>query len=133
MWVEGEMVNMEDIVINDELMDRRKKRKEMNIENGVMRMRRKIERSDERWEISKEGMKKLMGSKMEEFEKRDEERKEKDEEDNMIEDIDEILESKDEMMEGIEEKRRKKKEVKREKIIYDEEWEEEERLKEWRD
>ncbi len=61
MWLEGELVHMEDLVLHDALMDSRMPSHALTIAHAVLRMRRQIAGRSESWALSSAGIQQLLG------------------------------------------------------------------------
>ncbi|MEI5680691.1 RHE_PE00001 family protein [Mesorhizobium sp. CCNWLW179-1] len=61
MWVAGELVHLEDLVLHDAQMDVRAPSHELVIANRIVRARRRISRHDPGWTISRSGIMALAG------------------------------------------------------------------------
>lgn len=62
MWVAGELVHVEDLVLHDAHMDTRTPSHELTIAHGVLRARRRIWTGDASWSLSAAGLAVLAGS-----------------------------------------------------------------------
>lgn len=61
MWVGGELVHLEDLVLHDAQMDIRAPSHELVIAHRIVRARRRVSRNDPGWAISRSGMMALAG------------------------------------------------------------------------
>lgn len=61
MWVAGELVHIEDLVLHDARMDVRAPTHELTIAHGILRARRRIAGSDPGWAVSDAGVAALTG------------------------------------------------------------------------
>ncbi|MCL6652831.1 RHE_PE00001 family protein [Agrobacterium rubi] len=61
LWVDGELVHIEDLVLHDAHMDIRAPTHEMGIANRILRARRQIFGNDPRWALSPSGLSRLRG------------------------------------------------------------------------
>lgn len=61
MWVAGELVHLEDLVLHDAHMDIRAPSHELVIAHRIIRARRRVSRNDPGWAVSRSGIKALAG------------------------------------------------------------------------
>lgn len=61
MWVAGELVHLEDLVLHDEQMDVRAPSHELVIAHRIVRARRRVSRNDPGWAVSRSGIMALAG------------------------------------------------------------------------
>src|SRR5690606_36443371 len=61
MWVAGELVHLEDLVLHDAQMDVRAPSHELVIAHRIVRARRRISRNDPGWAVSRSGIMALAG------------------------------------------------------------------------
>lgn len=61
MWVGGELVHLEDLVLHDAQMDIRAPSHELVIAHRIVRARRRVSRSDPGWAVSRSGIMALAG------------------------------------------------------------------------
>lgn len=61
MWVGGELVHVEDLVLHDERMDARAPTHELTIAHGILRARRRIAGNEAGWAVSDPGIGALTG------------------------------------------------------------------------
>lgn len=61
LWVEGELVHLDDLVFHDAEMDQRTPTHELTRAHGVLRKRRRILSQDRDWAFSHEGLRELTG------------------------------------------------------------------------
>jgi len=61
MWLEGELVHMEDLVLHDALMDNRMPSHALTIAHAVLRMRRQIAGKSADWALGPAGIQQLLG------------------------------------------------------------------------
>lgn len=61
LWVEGELVHLEDLVFHDAEMDQRPPTRELTRAHTVLRRRRRILSQARAWALSREGMRELTG------------------------------------------------------------------------
>lgn len=62
MWVSGELVHVEDMVLHDAYMDIRAPTHELTIAHSILRTRRRIAASEPGWALSEQGLAALTGS-----------------------------------------------------------------------
>lgn len=65
LWVAGELVHVEDLVLHDAHMDSRAPSHELTIAHSILRTRRRIETADPGWALSPTGMSVLTASSLE--------------------------------------------------------------------
>ena len=65
LWVAGELVHIEDLVLHDAHMDSRAPSHELTIAHSVLRTRRRIETADPGWALSPAGLSVLTASTLE--------------------------------------------------------------------
>ncbi|MDR6664990.1 hypothetical protein J2X71_001248 [Rhizobium sp. 1399] len=65
LWVAGELVHVEDLVLHDAHMDSRAPSHELTIAHSVLRVRRRIETADPGWALSPAGLSVLTASTLE--------------------------------------------------------------------
>ena len=61
MWVAGELVHLEDLVLHDAQMDIRAPSHELIIAHRIVRVRRRVSRNDPGWAVSRSGIMALAG------------------------------------------------------------------------
>ncbi|WJS05572.1 RHE_PE00001 family protein [Roseibium aggregatum] len=61
MWVAGELVHLEDLVLHDARMDVRAPSHELVVAHRIVRARRRVSRSDPGWAVSRSGIMALAG------------------------------------------------------------------------
>ncbi|WP_298822751.1 hypothetical protein [uncultured Roseibium sp.] len=61
MWVAGELVHLEDLVLHDAQMDIRAPSHELVIAHRIVRARRRVARNDPGWAVSRSGIMALAG------------------------------------------------------------------------
>lgn len=135
MWLEGELVHLEDLVLHDALMDNHTPSHALTVAHSVLRMRRQIAGRAANWALSPAGMRQLLGR---DFAIRAEETKDYDEPaegeaDPLLEDVDALLARTDALLKGIVTEKREVRPAAQDQLLYDDDWNEEERLQEWRD
>lgn len=135
VWLEGDLVHLEDLVLHDALMDNRTPSHAITIAHAVVRMRRQITSRKSDWALSQSGMQQLLGRNFElsnqEF-RTDSDRLE-DEVDPLLDDIDALLARTDLLLSGGAAEKRKRVNIDTQALLMDEDWDEEARLQEWRD
>ncbi|MCV0427245.1 MAG: DUF1612 and helix-turn-helix domain-containing protein [Roseibium sp.] len=148
LWIDGELVHLEDLVLHDASRDIRSPTHELTIAHAVLRARRKILRFSGGWALSPEGFAALRGAESL-LENEDEEGRgngvamplnpqietEGNEVDPLAQDLaalDAVLERSTAILSGAPAPQRETPK-KRAEIVYDPEWGEEDRLAEWRE
>lgn len=151
LWIEGELIHVEDLVLHDAHMDIRAPTHELTRAHAVLRARRQIFGNKPGWAIGREGMRQLRGrsaktneaatastsvegegtATLEEPEPFD------DEESNeqLAEEfaaIDAVLQRSRAVLDGLEVAPKPAPTAERDSLIYDLDWNEDERLAEWR-
>ncbi|GLU25693.1 MULTISPECIES: RHE_PE00001 family protein [Brucella/Ochrobactrum group] len=133
MWLEGELVHLEDLVLHDALMDTRTPSHALTIAHSVLRLRRQIVGRAPGWAFTTTGIQQLLGRNIEvrEEEKRDYSEVADGEADPLLDDIDALLARTDALLKGV--VKEKPKPVEAEALLYDDDWDEDARLQQWRD
>lgn len=135
MWLEGELVHLDDLVLHDALMDTRMPSHALTIAHSVLRLRRQIAGRSAGWALSNAGIQQLLGRNIdiqaEAMKQYDE--PEEGESDALLNDIDAILARTDALLKGIVQEKPKSQPVEMDQLLNDEDWNEDERLQEWRD
>ncbi|MBA8837913.1 RHE_PE00001 family protein [Ochrobactrum sp. RH2CCR150] len=136
MWLEGELVHLEDLVLHDALMDSRTPSHALTVAHAVLRMRRQIASRAAGWAMSPVGMRQLLGLNPDIAETPEPEPSilsDDDDSDPLLDDIDALLARTDALLKGVTSEARKPKPLPRDTLIYEDDWDEAERLQEWRD
>ncbi|MCJ8507390.1 DUF1612 and helix-turn-helix domain-containing protein [Rhizobium lemnae] len=134
MWIDGELVHLEDLVLHDVAQDSRAPSHELTIANNVLRQRRRIVANKADWALTTSGIASLRGKSIAEETPRlqlksvivDDDR-EPDDLDSSIAAMDALLTKSEAVLHDI----RFTKAPSKESLVYDEDWDEEERLSEW--
>ncbi|KAA0692537.1 DUF1612 domain-containing protein [Neorhizobium sp. P12A] len=151
LWVGGELVHVEDLVLHDAHMDARAPTHELTIAHAVLRARRRLWNAEPAWGISPAGIAAIRGGaegaddvvvprppSLQTAEDAGEIGDEDEEEDSLaaeFAEIDAILARSERALEagaGISESRSAATDVDPLGLVHDEEWDEEERLQAWR-
>ncbi|WP_343315903.1 RHE_PE00001 family protein [Brucella sp. BE17] len=138
MWLDGELVHLEDLVLHDALMDSRTPSHALTLAHAVLRMRRQIAGRRANWAMSDTGLSQLLGidpttpvaPEPEPYIASSEEGDPLAVGDPLLDDIDALLARTDALLTG--KVAARKQEPARASLIYEDGWEEDERLKEWR-
>nr|WP_189524197.1 MULTISPECIES: RHE_PE00001 family protein [unclassified Mesorhizobium] len=150
LWLEGELVHLEDLVLHDAHMDIRTPTHELTRAHAVLRTRRRIFAQKPDWALSRGGFLALTGrgGAMAAEQKNREREGEwagassveadgRDDEDDLLAEefaeIDAVLARSSTVLSGAEVPARTQRSEERPDLIYDLDWNEEERLAEWRD
>ncbi|MBQ0707620.1 MULTISPECIES: RHE_PE00001 family protein [unclassified Ochrobactrum] len=134
MWLEGELVHLEDLVLHDALMDSRMPSHALTVAHAVLRMRRLIAGKSADWALGPAGIHQLLGRSIEVASSEIEPRGTSDEEfDPLLNDIDNLLARTGALLEGMVPGKSTPEMTARDTLLYDDDWDEEARLQEWRD
>ncbi|MBR7652315.1 DUF1612 and helix-turn-helix domain-containing protein [Brucella oryzae] len=135
MWLEGELVHMEDLVLHDALMDSRMPSHALTIAHAVLRMRRQIAGRSPDWALGLTGIQRLLGRAVDTTSLTEIEpsRAIDDDVDPLLNDIDGLLARTDALLKGAVTDKAKLNTTARDALLYDNDWDEEARLQEWRD
>jgi hypothetical protein len=146
MWVAGELVHLEDLVLHDAQMDIRAPSHELVIAHRIVRARRRVSRNDPGWAVSRSGIMALAGVVEEiSVEAEPDDRGEKGLELDLVGDatpspelaeIDEVLARTQWLVDGnagVEQRKREPEISVGELLIRDPDWDEGERIGEWLD
>lgn len=135
MWLEGELVHLEDIVLHDALMDSRTPSHALTIAHSVLRLRRQIFSRAPGWALSPAGMQQLLGRNIDvrSEDTRDYSQLDEDDNDPLLDDVDALLARTDALLKGIVKEQPKPQSVETDSLLYDDDWDEDTRLQEWRD
>ena len=150
LWLEGELVHIEDLVLHDAHMDIRTPTHELTRAHAVLRTRRRIFSQKLDWALGREGLRELTGrggamsaaaQKNREGEGAEARAVEADGRDDAEDDllaeefaeIDAVLARSSKLLSGADVPARTPRADERPDLIYDLDWNEEERMAEWRD
>ncbi len=148
LWVQGELVHIEDLVLHDARMDIRAPTHELTRAHSMLRTRRKIFANRPDWALGRDGMRQLAGSGAIEEEpdagfRGGEGNVGVESLDGFDDDepasrlvsefatIDAVLERSSAVLDGLETKSRAPSTSERDSLVYDRDWNEGERLSEW--
>ncbi|MBL0373767.1 DUF1612 and helix-turn-helix domain-containing protein [Rhizobium sp. KVB221] len=147
LWLDGELVNLEDLVLHDVHMDVRAPTHELVIAHAVLRTRRQIAAREPAWALSSSGLAELRGRRSEEMsapEQKDvsglKRAAVQSPEGNDIVDaldaelaaIDAVIARSQAVLDGAARPSSHPKATSSEDLIYDQDWDEDERLAAWR-
>lgn len=151
LWLEGELVHLEDLVLHDAHMDIRTPTHELTRAHAVLRTRRQIFSNPPDWALGREGLRQLTGRGMPAAKPADGregeggdaladsmEPDDAESEEAMLTDefaaIDAVLERSRAVLDGVAVARPARPEAapERDPLVYDPDWDEEARLEEWR-
>ncbi|MCH4542540.1 hypothetical protein DK867_03350 [Ochrobactrum sp. POC9] len=134
MWLEAELVHMEDLVLHDALMDSRMPSHALTIAHAVLRMRRQIAGRSADWALGPIGIQQLLGRTVDTTPPEIEPSEGTDDEVNpLFDDIDNLLARTDALLKGGVPGKSKPETTARDTLLYDDDWDEDARLQEWRD
>jgi len=149
LWIEGELVHLEDLVLHDSHMDIRTPTHELTRAHAVLRVRRQILGNKPGWALSRVGLRQLTGRgtvapTVEESREGEAASSEEDagevaaatEQDALAQEfaaIDVVLARSTKVLAGIEAGPRTPTADERPSLVYDLDWDEDERLGEWQD
>lgn len=141
MWLEGELVHLEDLVLHDALMDTRLPSHALTVAHSILRLRRQITSRAATWALSRAGMQHLLGQDIDLTEKPTSPSSEPDgndlrEADPLLQDIDALLAHTDALLAGSARPEKVNKPAvkprrERDGLIYEDDWDEQERLQQW--
>lgn len=152
LWLEGELVHVEDLVLHDARMDIRTPTHELTRAHAVLRTRRQIFANKPQWALSRDGILALRGrgadkanglvedanSREGEGAYLEEDSRDDEESDDLLSEefaaIDAVLKRSGRILDGIEASsgKRKPPAAERDFLVYDLDWNEDERFCEWR-
>ncbi|WP_273728611.1 RHE_PE00001 family protein [Brucella gallinifaecis] len=133
MWLEGELVHLEDLVLHDAVMDTRMPSHALTIAHSVLRLRRQIATRAASWALSNSGMQQLLGRNVDIAVEEVKQYQEPEEggSDPLMDDIDALLARTDALLKGIVQEKAKPRTVQIDPLLDDEDWNEDERLQQW--
>ncbi|MFC4626257.1 RHE_PE00001 family protein [Daeguia caeni] len=138
MWLDGELVHLEDLVLHDAMMDLRTPSHALTLAHAVLRMRRQIAGRPADWALSAAGIRHLLGLQGEAAAQAEPEAGNQDsqaDETALYQDIDALLARTDAILKGLAEPRPRREMAQpmadRNDVFVDEDQDEDARLKEW--
>ncbi|WP_320197544.1 RHE_PE00001 family protein [Agrobacterium sp. rho-13.3] len=138
LWVDGELVHIEDLVLHDAHMDIRAPTHEMTIANQILRTRRQIIGNEPKWALSTAGLSRLRGdeTKAEKMVTSQVTISDPDDDDAPLSDelseIDKLIARSSATLDSIATEQRHSQSSNTDTIIRDPDWNEDERLDAWR-
>ncbi|MFD1198714.1 RHE_PE00001 family protein [Brucella gallinifaecis] len=135
MWLEGELVHLEDLVLHDALMNTHMPSHALTIAHSMLRLRRQIAGHAAEWALSSAGMQHLLGRSVD-FQAeaaRQYDEPEEGEADPLLDDVDALLARTDALLKGLVPTKPKPQHIEVDALLADDDWNEDERLQEWRD
>ncbi|MFQ0815209.1 hypothetical protein AVM02_01580 [Brucella anthropi] len=134
MWLEGELVHMEDLVLHDALMDSRMPSHALTIAHATLRMRRQIAGRHADWALGPAGLRRLLGGAADTTPSAIEASEAvEDGGDPLLDDIDNLLARTDALLKGAAADKSRRQTAARDALLYDDDWDEDARLQEWQD
>lgn len=140
MWLEGELIHLEDLVLHDALMDSRTPSHALTVGHAVVRLRRQIMGRAPGWALSPAGIQQLLGRNFHVEAPAIEERAEpesNEEADSLFNDVDALLARTDALLKGAVKStpasNSRTTPAEMDSLLYDEDWDEQERLQEWQE
>jgi len=123
MWLEAELVHMEDLVLHDALMDSRMPSHALTIAHAVLRMRRQIAGRSADWALGPIGIQQLLGRTVDTTPPEIEPSEGTDDEVNpLFDDIDNLLARTDALLKGGVPGKSKPETTARDTLLYDDDW-----------
>ncbi len=127
LWLDGELVHMEDLVLHDAHMDNRAPSHALTIAHSALRLRRQIAGRAPGWALGPAGLRQVLGRNFSSAPEAAAAPAE-DGPDPLLADVDALLARTDALLRGAAAPERPV----RDALIHDEDWDEEARLEEWR-
>jgi hypothetical protein len=142
LWIDGELVHVEDLVLHDARMDVRAPSHELTIAHGVLRARRQILAEPPGWALSPAGLARLRGRSGEASappgpaipsgDAAATEDEAAAEADAAFAEIDALLARSRAVLDGVAEPVLRRRDQERDPFVYDADWDEDGRLSEWK-